>query len=114
VSGPVIGSLDADNTHAWLAIPYAEAPLGELRWRAPRPVQPWQQPREAVAFSEPCVQLSGPLDGLPDSRDGVVGSEDCLYLNVWAPRTHSAEGEQALPVMFWIHGGGNTIGTAST
>jgi para-nitrobenzyl esterase len=113
-AGPVIGSSDAENTYAWLGIPFAAPPLGDLRWRAPGVVAPWQEVREAIAFRDPCVQLSGPLDGLPDDSGAVVGSEDCLYLNIWAPQTHSNAGGEKLPVMFWIHGGGNTIGTANT
>lgn len=113
-TGTVIGSSDAGNTYAWLGIPFAAPPIGELRWRAPQPVEPWTEPRETIAFRDPCVQLSGPLDGLPDDSGAVVGSEDCLYLNVWAPRSDSGTGAQKLPVMFWIHGGGNTIGTANT
>lgn len=113
-AGPVIGSSDAANTYAWLGIPFAAPPVGDLRWRAPRPVEHWQKPREAIAFADPCVQLSGPLDGLPDDSGAVVGSEDCLYLNIWAPRAHSSADAEKLPVMVWIHGGGNTIGTANT
>lgn len=113
-TGPVIGSSDADDTVSWLGIPFAAAPIGELRWRAPQTVEPWTEARETTAFRDPCVQLSGPLDGLPDDSGKVVGSEDCLYLNIWAPRTHSSADSQKLPVMFWIHGGGNTIGTANT
>jgi len=113
-SGPVIGSNDANNTYAWLGIPFAAPPLGDLRWRAPRPVEHWQDVRETIAFRDPCVQLSGPLDGLPDDSGAVVGSEDCLYLNIWSPRAHSSADAEKLPVMLWIHGGGNTIGTAST
>jgi para-nitrobenzyl esterase len=113
-AGPVIGSSDAANTYAWLGIPFAAPPVGDLRWRAPRPVEHWQKPREAIAFADPCVQLSGPLDGLPDDSGAVVGSEDCLYLNIWAPRAHSSADTEKLPVMVWIHGGGNTIGTANT
>jgi para-nitrobenzyl esterase len=113
-AGRVIGSSDADNTYAWLGIPFAAPPLGDLRWRAPRPVEHWQDLRETIAFRDPCVQLSGPLDGLPDDSGAVVGSEDCLYLNIWAPRNHSGANAEKLPVMVWIHGGGNTIGTANT
>ena len=113
-SGPVIGARDADDTHAWLGIPFVAAPLGDLRWRAPRPVEPWADPRETTAFRDPCVQLSGPLDGVPDDSGPVVGSEDCLYLNIWAPRSNSTANAETLPVMFWIHGGGNSIGTANT
>ncbi len=113
-AGRVIGSSDADNTYAWLGIPFAAPPLGDLRWRAPRPVAHWQELRETISFRDPCVQLSGPLDGLPDDSGAVVGSEDCLYLNVWAPRNHSGANAEKLPVMVWIHGGGNTVGTANT
>ncbi len=113
-AGPVIGSSDAANTYAWLGIPFAAPPVGDLRWRAPRPVEHWQELRETIAFRDPCVQLSGPLDGLPDDSGAVVGSEDCLYLNIWSPRAHSSADSEKLPVMFWIHGGGNTIGTANT
>lgn len=113
-AGPVIGSIDSDDTYAWLGIPYASPPLADLRWRAPRPPVPWQAAREVVGFRDPCVQLSGPLDGLPDDSGAVVGSEDCLYLNIWSPRKHSSDSGEKLPVMFWIHGGGNTIGTANT
>jgi para-nitrobenzyl esterase len=113
-AGALVGTSDAENTYAWLGIPFAAPPMGDLRWRAPRPVTPWQDVREAIAFRDPCVQLSGPLDGLPDDSGAAVGSEDCLYLNIWSPRTHSTESGEKLPVMFWIHGGGNTIGTANT
>ncbi|MCB1705896.1 MAG: carboxylesterase family protein [Halioglobus sp.] len=113
-AGPVVGAVDADNTFAWLGIPFAAPPVGELRWRAPQAVTPWEAVRETVAFREPCVQLPGPLDGLPDDSGAVVGSEDCLYLNIWTPRAHSSPDAGKLPVMFWIHGGGNTIGTANT
>ena len=113
-TGPVVGTMDADDTHAWLGIPFAAPPLGDLRWRAPRPVTPWTDALEATSFRDPCIQLSGPLDGLPDDSGAVVGSEDCLYLNIWAPRSHSSGGPEKLPVMVWIHGGGNSIGTANT
>ncbi len=113
-SGPIVGSSDADDTFAWLGIPFAAPPIGELRWRAPQAVEPWDERLEAIAFRDPCVQLSGPLDGLPDDSGAVVGSEDCLYLNIWAPRNRSGGDAEKLPVMFWIHGGGNTIGTANT
>jgi para-nitrobenzyl esterase len=113
-TGPVIGARDADDTYAWLGIPFAAPPLGDLRWRAPQPVEPWTEPLAAITFRDPCVQLSGPLDGLPDDSGAVVGSEDCLYLNIWAPRSHSNADDAPVPVMLWIHGGGNTIGTANT
>jgi para-nitrobenzyl esterase len=98
-----------DGAHVWRAIPFARPPVGELRWRAPLPPEPWPGVREALAFGSACVQFAGPLGG-PDGEDAGAprGSEDCLTLNVYAP----ASGGEKLPVMFWIHGGGNTIGDA--
>ena len=113
-SGTVIGSEDADNTYVWLGIPFAAPPIEDLRWRSPQPVKPWTQTLKTTAFRDACVQLSGPLDGLPDDSGAIVGNEDCLYLNIWSPRDNSSAIPDKLPVMVWIHGGGNTIGTANT
>jgi para-nitrobenzyl esterase len=113
-SGSVIGSEDPNNTYVWLGIPFAAPPVADLRWRSPQPVKPWTETLGTTAFRDACVQLSGPLDGLPDDSGAVVGSEDCLYLNIWSPRDHSSFNAEKLPVMVWIHGGGNTIGTANT
>jgi para-nitrobenzyl esterase len=108
--GPVVGSEDEMQTFAWLGLPFAAPPVGELRWAAPRPAQDWQQPLQATQFNNACVQLWGPLAGVEGEPGQVVGNEDCLYLNVFAPQ----ESDGPLPVMFWMHGGGNTIGTANT
>ena len=97
-SGPVIGFEDRGSL-AWTGIPYAAAPVGDLRWRAPRPMAAWQAPREMLTFGASCVQVR-----LGDAA-GLRGEEDCLYLNVWAP----ADGGPA-PVMFFIHGGANHVG----
>ncbi|MFT5811388.1 MAG: para-nitrobenzyl esterase [Rubritalea sp.] len=114
ITGPVVGFADENDTLGWLGIPFAAPPLGELRWAAPRLPQPWQKSRDAIAFKSPCVQLWGPLVGTSGDEGQVVGNEDCLYLNVWAPRNNSDMDSAGLPVMFWIHGGGNSIGTANT
>jgi para-nitrobenzyl esterase len=83
--------------------------VGELRWRAPLAPEPWTGVREALFFGPACVQFTGPLGGPNGEEAGAPrGSEDCLYLNVFAP----AAGGERLPVMLWIHGGGNTIGDA--
>ena len=113
-SGPVIGFEDANNTLAWLGIPFARPPVNELRWRAPRAAEPWQEQLETIGYNNACVQLWGPLSGESGAAGEVVGNEDCLYLNVWAPATGSDQSSEKLPVMLWIHGGGNTIGTANT
>jgi para-nitrobenzyl esterase len=76
-------------------IPYAQPPLGELRWRPPQPVQPWEGVRDALNVGPMCPQIVG---------KEVQGAEDCLYVNVWTPRSR---GDKPLPVMIWLTGGGN-------
>ncbi len=109
--GALIGLQGGLNTHAWLGIPYASPPVGHLRWRAPQHVIPWEGRREVIEFAPRCPQL--PVLPLPDAVP--LGDEDCLYLNVWAPPFHPErvpEGDDRLPVMVWIHGGGNSLGGA--
>jgi para-nitrobenzyl esterase len=115
--GRLVGFADARDTHAWLGIPYAEPPVGARRWRAPAPPAPWEGVRQAVRYGASCVQLGGPTAGVPREQYGTaVGSEDCLTLNLWAPRFEPGAvptGAARLPVMVWIHGGGNTSGSSS-
>lgn len=99
--GLVQGFAEEASTWVWKAIPFAQAPVGELRWRAPREPEPWAGIRAAQEFNPGCTQYR-PVVG------GVQGSEDCLALNVWRPRS----AERGLPVLVWIHGGGNSIGSA--
>jgi para-nitrobenzyl esterase len=112
--GRLIGFDAGSGAHGWLGIPYAAPPVDDLRWRAPRPALSWGGLREALVAGPPCPQLGGPLSDVPLSDYGdVIGEEDCLTLNVWAPA--KAAGDEAgqdtpYPVMVWIHGGGNTIG----
>lgn len=101
--GVVRGYEDKAETWSWKAIPFAAPPIGELRWKAPRDPEPWRGVRENNAFCSPCTQYA-PVG------DWIGGSEDCLYLNVWRPRS----AERNLPVYFWIHGGGNSIGSAGS
>lgn len=114
--GSIVGFSDAYNTQAWLGLPYAKAPVRELRWRAPQPTDSWKEVYQATEHADPCVQYWGQLAGTEGKKGDVVGSEDCLYLNVWAPKTSNpAEAAQnKRPVMVWIHGGGNDSGTANT
>ncbi len=101
-TGLLRGFEDEAGSLAWLGIPYAAPPVGNLRWRAPAPPEPWDGVREARSFGPGAVRF---LPGL----DSLEGSEDCLRLNVWRPEDARA----GLPVVFWIHGGANTAGTAS-
>jgi para-nitrobenzyl esterase len=102
--GQIRGSLLEKGGALFKGIPYAQAPVGELRWREPQPVKAWSSIRDATAFSAPCAQnANGQMLG--------ASSEDCLFLNVWTPEWPSITRR---PVMVWIHGGGNYGGTAST
>lgn len=96
-SGSVRG-FRTEGMRAFLGIPYANPPVGGLRWMPPTAVTPWKHVRLATHFGNHCVQ-SG-------SYSSQGGSEDCLYLNVITPR----DAPSGLPVMFWIHGGGFTSG----
>ncbi len=111
--GPVIGFADSAKTHAWLGLPYAAPPVADLRWRAPRPASSWgPSVREATVYSAVCPQFGNALTAGKESE--VIGSEDCLTLNVAAPQMSAAQvaGEHRA-VMVWVHGGGNSIGTGN-
>ena len=116
-NGPVIGFIDQLGVKKWLGIPFAEPPISELRWRAPIKINNWKTLKEVNSFSPPCTQFQSSLtaDGLVKPGD-IIGSEDCLYLNVYAPNSSKNKLEnnnELLPVMVWIHGGGNTTGMPS-
>src|SRR5580704_6314263 len=95
VRGRATGSVDE-----YLGIPYAAPPVGALRWRPPQPPAPWRGVRLATQFAPHCAQPAS-----PSGRASM--SEDCLYLNVFAPADYRGS---ALPVMVWIHGGGLVSG----
>jgi para-nitrobenzyl esterase len=99
---------EENGSHAFKGIPYAAPPVGNLRWMPPQPVAPWPGVREANAFSSPCPQSPASTGGLSEVE--YKGVEDCLYLNVWTPATRQAS--ERLPVMFFIHGGGNFVGSS--
>ncbi|WP_410514746.1 carboxylesterase/lipase family protein [Paenibacillus sp. BR2-3] len=100
--------MQANGVNIWRGIPFAAPPVGELRFRAPQPPEPWSSVRDALEF--------GPVSHQPpDTRGTRFGgskpqhSEDCLYLNIWSPRA----GGEGLPVMVWIHGGTFVTGAGS-
>lgn len=110
--GEVVGFTGRYGSHVWLGVPYAAPPVGALRWRAPAPATPITGRREALAFGAHCPQLASPLGGVEGREGSLSGSEDCLFLNVYAPRMESADAARKRPVMVWIHGGGNVVGLA--
>ncbi|HDZ07965.1 carboxylesterase/lipase family protein [Pseudohongiella sp.] len=110
--GQLTGVVQDNGSLAWQGIPFAQPPVGELRWKLPQPPAPWSGTLAATDPIQPCPQfVSGLSAGIADpDGDGIVGSEDCLYLSVYAP-DNIPEGE-SLPVMYWIFGGGNNSGYA--
>ena len=114
--GTVVGFETEDGAHAWQGIPFAKPPVGELRWKAPRPAEPWSGRREAIGFGSSCPQFPGFSQDADAAEGQPVGDEDCLYLNVYAPKWAPdavPTGADRLPVMVWIHGGGNSVGDAA-
>ena len=103
--------LEKNRTFQWLGIPYAQAPMGSLRWKAPRSLENENDQVKAIEFSNPCPQIESiSIDKKGEGE--FLGSEDCLFLNIFAPKNISSD--KKLPVMFWIHGGGNTSGEAGS
>ena len=105
VNGPVQG-LNNNGVYEYLGIPFAQPPVGALRWRPPLPPSPWTQARNATQFGPICAQVTtlGVFAGPPSTN------EDCLYLNVFTPNLSPWA---RLPVLFWIHGGGNVDGESN-
>jgi len=111
-----VSQLGDDTAHAWLNIPFAQPPVGDLRWRAARAPEGWDGVREALDQPNWCPQYTNNLDEGQGYESGILmGDEDCLYLNVYAP-PYAPEDvptrDERLPVMVWIHGGGNVWGRA--
>ena len=127
ISEPVVqigaGTLRGTNAGSAIAfrgIPYARPPVGELRWQPPQPPLPWQGRREAAQPGSACTQRTSGLApffapmaqayGSIFEQPPIKSSEDCLYLDVWVPEWPV---KRALPVMVWLHGGSNTVGSGT-
>lgn len=110
--GELVGLVADNGAHVWRGLPFAASTAGENRWRAPKPAPGWEGRRETLTFAERCAQLTNQFDRDEGLKPGqLIGSEDCLALDIYAPA--DAEGK-ALPVMVWIHGGGNVWGRSSS
>lgn len=102
---------------AFLGVPFAEPPVGDLRWRVPQPLQTKVARRDVSRFAPACMQsmrildwyryMAGTFGGSGDYYADLDVSEDCLYLNIWTP---TLESDAKLPVMVWVHGGSNRSG----
>jgi para-nitrobenzyl esterase len=120
INAGALRGTNAGSAIAFRGIPYARPPVGELRWRPPEPPVPWQGVREAVQPGSACTQRTSGLTpfiapiaqayGSNFDQPPIKSSEDCLYLDVWIPEWPV---KRALPVMVWLHGGSNTVGSGT-
>jgi para-nitrobenzyl esterase len=104
--GVLVGALE-DSVAIFKGIPYAAPPVGALRWALPQPPAAWKGERPATALGASCMQPEAPRN-VPADSPAAQMSEDCLYLNVWAP-SHA----KGAPLMVWLHGGGNRSGSSA-
>ena len=112
-SGKVRGLLlgEKKDIESYKGIPYAAPPIGDLRWKAPQPPAKWEGVRDAFTFGAACPQrVPAMMKAIPQMAINAPYNEDCLFVNVWTPTERT---DKKLPVLYWIHGGGYTMGAAS-
>jgi len=107
-SGAISGKLLSSGVRAYFGVPFAAPPVTTLRWREPQPVKPWRGIYHADRFAPQCIQILRPSN-INHYFGHEATSEDCLYLNIWAPPQTNTKA----PVIVWIYGGGLSIGSAS-
>ncbi|GAB1601119.1 acetylcholinesterase-like [Argonauta hians] len=115
IKGSTISVLNTD-IDVFLGIPFAKPPVGDLRFRRPEPVEPWSGIKETKRYSAACTQpIPIGNDGIKSFEDMKITtkiSEDCLYLNIWAP-TMAKKSSSHLTTMIWIHAGAFIVGSSS-
>jgi para-nitrobenzyl esterase len=107
-NGAVLG-IEEENLYVFKGLAYAKAPVGELRWKAPRDVAISNEIIDATEFKSECIQPAS--ESFISNWNVSVGNEDCLYLNVYVPKNQTEINKNKFPVMFWIHGGSNIWGS---
>jgi para-nitrobenzyl esterase len=117
--GQIEGVANAnEKTLAWLGVPFAKPPVGNLRWQPPQAPAAWTGVKPTREYSDACTQVGGMFGPAPKGKDysairatfyKTIGSEDCLYLNIWRPLTDDGS---KLPVIVFIHGGSNVVGAS--
>jgi len=110
-AGVLNGTADAAGIMSFKGVPFAQPPVGPLRWQPAQPAAPFTIPFDATKFGPACLQRTKltPRELAASGAPPAAVSEDCLTLNIWAP----AKATRPLPVMVWLHGGGHTAGTGS-
>src|ERR1700736_3225853 len=118
--GPIRGGILEKGGAVFKGIPFAQPPVGDLRWREPQPVRPWRGVRDAIEYSAACIQNPiqtgnkrlANLYGIDDEPTEMVRaiSEDCLYLNIWVPEWPA---KALKPIMLYLYGGSNVVGSGA-
>ena len=107
-NGDVLG-IEEENLYVFKGLAYAKAPVGELRWKAPRDVAISNEIIDATEFKSECIQPAS--ESFISNWNVSVGNEDCLFLNIYVPKNQTEINKNKFPVMFWIHGGSNIWGS---